>query len=401
MTGTVAERKKLACESRMKEIMTEYFTQVFTADRPRAWVTSGAPVELLLAYDVIPIFPENYGAMVGARHMGSDLCSVAEGLGFDKCVCSYARCTIGSTEAGEGPLGALPPPDFLLACNNGCGTMFKWFEVLSRRFDVPLLFFDTPYCDGEPKSRDREYMARQLERIIRDLEDILGKKADRERLWEILELSSDTAAIWREIQGLRRAHPSPLNSPDMFINMALIVTLRGTQTAYDYYKSMLDEVKERVLEGVGAVENERYRLLWDHIPMWYALRDFFDFCAEQGACFAVDTYTNVWVGEFDPDHHMESLAECYQTIMPNLRLPQRAAMYVDYIRDYDIDGFVIHSNHSCKSYCLGEYEIARRVTRETGVPGLILDADMVDPNYYSDRQVKDRMLAFLETLESR
>jgi benzoyl-CoA reductase/2-hydroxyglutaryl-CoA dehydratase subunit BcrC/BadD/HgdB len=140
-------------------------------------------------------------------------------------------------------------------------------------------------------------------------------------------------------------------------------------------------------------------LLWDHIPPWYALRDFFDFCAEQGACFAVDTYTNVWQGEFDLGRPLESLAECYQMIMPNLRLPLRASMYVDYIRDYDIDGYVIHSNHSCKSYCLGEYEIARRITAETGVRGIVLEADMVDPKFYSESQVKQMMQAFLESLD--
>ncbi len=383
----------------MKEVMTAYYTEAYTSDKPKAWVTSGAPVELLLAAGVVPIFPENYGAMIAAQHLGEDLCAAAGDLGFDDCVCSYARCTIASTERGEGPLGALPAPDFLLACNNGCGTMFKWYEVLSRRFGVPLLFLDTPYCGDEPTPRDRAYLVSQLERMLAGLEGILGERVDRDRLWETLRLSSDTARLWGEIQDLRRNRPCPLNSPDMFVHMALIVTLRGTETAYKYYQDMLAQVKERVDAGIGAVENERYRLLWDHIPPWYALRDFFDFCAEQGACFAVDTYTNVWQGSFDPDRPLESLAECYQGIMPNLRLPLRAAMYVDYIRDFSIDGFVIHSNHSCKSYCLGEYEIARRIRRETGVRGVILEADMVDPRFYSEPQVKQMMLAFLESLD--
>jgi benzoyl-CoA reductase/2-hydroxyglutaryl-CoA dehydratase subunit BcrC/BadD/HgdB len=264
---------------------------------------------------------------------------------------------------------------------------------------VPLLFFDTPYCAGEPTPQDRAYLVRQLERILSELGDILGREVDRDRLWETLELSSDTAKLWTEIQGLRRARPSPLNSPDMFVHMALIVTLRGTDTAYRYYHDMLTQVRERVQRGEGAVENERYRLLWDHIPPWYALRDFFDFCAEQGACFAVDTYTNVWQGEFDIARPLQSMADCYQMIMPNLRLPLRAAMYVDYIRDYDIDGYVIHSNHSCKSYCLGEYEIARRITADTGVRGIILEADMVDPKFYSEAQVKQMIQAFLESLD--
>ena len=180
--------------------------------------------------------------------------------------------------------------------------------MLSRRFGVPLLFFDTPYCAGEPTPRDRDYLVRQLERILSELGGILGREVDRERLWETLQVSSDTARLWTQIQELRRNRPSLLNSPDMFVHMALIVTLRGTDTAYRYYQDMLTQVRERVERGEGAVPSEKYRLLWDHIPPWYALRDFFDYCADLGACFAVDTYTNVWQGEFDLERPLESLA---------------------------------------------------------------------------------------------
>ncbi len=394
----MAKKEKLQCEARMKEIMTSYYTEVFTSEKPKAWVTSGAPVEILHAFGVIPIFPENYGAMIGARKMGADLCSAARDLGFDDCICSYARAIIASTERGEGPLGALPKPDFLLACNNGCGTMFKWFEVLSRRFNVPLFFLDTPYAERFVKAHERRYVIEQIKRIVNDIGRLLGKKLTLDDLWEVLKLSSDTAKTWVEIQKLRRARPCPLNSPDMFLHMAIIVTLRGTESAYDYYEEMLAQVKERVEGGVGAVENEKFRLLWDHIPPWYAIRDFFEFCADLGACFAVDTYTNVWQGEFDPSRPFESLAECYQTVMPNLRLPLRSQMYIDYIREYELDGFVIHSNHSCKSYCLGEYEIARRITSETGVRGLIIEADMLDPKFFSEAQVKEKISAFIESL---
>jgi hypothetical protein len=245
----------------------------------------GGPAPQLEVFDLL----QEYGLTVA----WDDLCTAsryADGLaagymGFDDCVCSYARCIIASTERGEGPLGALPVPDLLLACNNGCGTMFKWFEVLSRRFGVPLLCLDTPYCAGEPTIQDRAYLVRQLDRMVSDLGDIPGKRPDREGVWETLKLPSDTARLWVEIQDLRRARPSPLNPPHMFLHMALIVTLRGTENAYNYYQDMLGQVRERVDNGVGAIENERYRLLWDHIPPWYALRDFFDFCAEQGSSY--------------------------------------------------------------------------------------------------------------------
>ena len=58
----------------MREIMTEYYIEAKTADQTGkkvAWITSGGPVEPLIVMDVIPVYPENYGAMIGASHMGA------------------------------------------------------------------------------------------------------------------------------------------------------------------------------------------------------------------------------------------------------------------------------------------------------------------------------------------
>ncbi len=67
-----------------------------------------------------------------------------------------------------------------------------------------------------------------------------------------------------------------------------------------------------------------------------------------------------------------------------------------------IDGFVIHSNHSCKSLLPGRVrDSPARIRKETGVRGIILEADMVDPRFYSESQTKQMMLAFLESLDQR
>jgi hypothetical protein len=50
---------------------------------------------------------------------------------------------------------------------------------------------------------------------------------------------------------------------------------------------------------------------------------------------------------------------------------------------------------------LGQYELLDRVGAETGVPGLVLEADMCDPRLYADEPVKNRIQAFLDLLEAR
>ncbi len=68
--------RKFRAAKRMREIMTEYYIDANSAaqtGRKVAWITSGGPVEPLIVMDVIPVYPENYGAMIGASHMGGDL----------------------------------------------------------------------------------------------------------------------------------------------------------------------------------------------------------------------------------------------------------------------------------------------------------------------------------------
>jgi benzoyl-CoA reductase/2-hydroxyglutaryl-CoA dehydratase subunit BcrC/BadD/HgdB len=71
------------------------------------------------------------------------------------------------------------------------------------------------------------------------------------------------------------------------------------------------------------------------------------------------------------------------------------------IRRFSIDGVIIHSNRSCKPYSLGQYDIQRLIYEKTGVPSLVLEADMTDARVYSDAQAQTRVEAFIETLQNR
>jgi hypothetical protein len=133
----------------MKEIMTHYYIDAKTAgqnNKKVAWITSGGPVEPLIAMDVIPVYPENHGAMIGAAKMGVDLCEKGRGAWATPATCAP---TPGPTSPAPpmdgGPIGGLPRPDMLVCCNNICGTVLKWYEVQARYFKVPLFILDTPF----------------------------------------------------------------------------------------------------------------------------------------------------------------------------------------------------------------------------------------------------------------
>ncbi|MGB9846386.1 MAG: 2-hydroxyacyl-CoA dehydratase, partial [Desulfotomaculales bacterium] len=59
--------------------------------RPLAWVTSGAPVEILRVFGIYTVYPENYGAVCGTARASLPLCQEAENRGYGQDLCSYAR----------------------------------------------------------------------------------------------------------------------------------------------------------------------------------------------------------------------------------------------------------------------------------------------------------------------
>ena len=402
---TEKEKRRLQASQKMKELMTRYYIGAKMAegsDKKIAWITSGGPVEFLIAADIIPIYPENHGAMLGASRMSVELCEVAEGLGYSRDLCSYARGDIGSAITKKSPIGGLPRPDFLLACNNICGTVLKWYQALSRLFNVPLFFLDTPFVHHKLVPESLLYVRRQFEELIDFLEVQTNKKFDRDRLTEVVRYSGESAVLWKAVLNQCTNRPSPMSCFDAFINMAPIVTLRGTKEVADFYREMKNELQERIARGISAVPAERFRLLWDNIPIWYKMREHSELFASYGACLVADTYTNAWVFEgLETEDPLVGLARAYTTAYLNISIDLMVERVVELLSRFSVDGLVIHSNRSCKPYSLGQYDIQRIIHERTGIPSVVIEADMTDARAYSDAQVRTRVEAFMETLQNR
>jgi len=409
MSAAAEEKKKRKFRSatRMREIMTEYYIEAKSAQQSGkkvAWITSGGPVEPLIVMDVIPVYPENYGAMIGASHMGGDLCEKAEALGYSTDLCSYARADIACARENGGPIGGLPRPDMLICCNNICGTVLKWYEVQARYFNVPLYIFDTPFCHTEFPEEARKYVRSQLDEYVAFLEQTCGKAFDMSKSMEVGRLSIEGQRLWQAVLDTAAHKPAPMTAFDAFFFLALIVTLRGTKTVVDFYKELLAEMKERIDKGISAIENERYRLLWDNLPIWYRLKWLSETFASHGASLVADTYTTAWCGSMkyiDENNFIDSMAEAYTRIWLNIGIDEMVKTTLDMIDKYEVDGVVVHSNRSCKPYSFGQYDIQRIIQDQKGIPCMMIESHMNDERSFSESQAATRIDAFMEMIKQR
>jgi benzoyl-CoA reductase/2-hydroxyglutaryl-CoA dehydratase subunit BcrC/BadD/HgdB len=369
--------------------------------RKVAWVTSGAPVEFLKTLGFYILYPENHAALCGTSRVVVDLSTEAENAGYSRDICSYARTDLGSLLSGNSPVGKLPKPDLLMTCTNICQTVLQWYRVLADYFDVPLILIDTPFVYTEVTDHSLHYVIQQIEHGISVAEKVAGRSLVPRDFEETLRLSHLATQLWMQIIESCKHQPAPISVFDQFIHMAPIVEMRGDPDTVDFYAAMKKEVVARVDNGIGVVREEKFRLLWDNLPIWYRLRYLAEFLGSKGFVIAASTYTAAWgdlAALIDPDHPLESMARTYIHPILNRSTADKLSSMRGMINDYHLDGVILHSDRSCKPYSIGQIDQRDRIIREDGIPALILEADHNDPRAYSEEQVANRLEAFTEML---
>jgi benzoyl-CoA reductase/2-hydroxyglutaryl-CoA dehydratase subunit BcrC/BadD/HgdB len=395
----------LECSERLRKILTRHYLLARHAARamPVAWITTGAPVEILRTLGFYTVYPENHGALCGARKVGVAMSEPAEKAGYSQDLCSYARIDLGLALGARSPVGALPKPDLVVCCNNICQTVLFWYRQLAQHYGIPLLLIDTPFVEGELDEGMVRYVADQIRSLVPQLEGISRQRLDSERLTEVLRRAKNTSDLWGKVLRTLSHRPAPMTIFDAFAHMAPVVSLRGLPVAEAYFETLLAELEGRIRRGIGALTHEKHRLLWDNIAVWFKVADFARKFGQAGCAFVAATYTNAWAETahyLDVNAPYESMAKTYSMVILNRGLDHRFALMKKMVEDFAIDGLVLHSTRSCKPYSLGQYDMRRRFVEECGLPALLIEADTTDPRSYAEGPTATRIEAFLETLES-
>jgi len=390
---------------RMKELLSRQYLEgnYVNGVKKVAWVASGGPVEVLQALGFFVYYPDNHSALCGARKMGVDLSAAAEQAGYSADICSYPRTEIGAFLSGRSPVGKIPKPDLIVCSNNICQTVMQWYQVMAAYHEAPFVNIDTPFLYDEPREHEVAYVQRQIEELIPVAERIAGRTLQHRHLREAVRLGKEASDLWLEILERAKHRPSPLTAFDAFINMGPIVALRGMPSTVAFYRDMLAEVDQRIADGVGAVANERARVLWDNLPIWYRVSWLWRLLGERGVNVVLSNYTYGWAElapVMDPARPLESMARVYLLPYLNRSLRHKLASMQRMVCDFDLQGVILHSDRSCKPYSIGQIDQRERMVKELGVPALLLEADHNDARAFSEEQARARLEAFAETMES-
>ncbi len=404
-------RKKIEATGLMNKYMTDYFYELDRAsksgEKKIAWCTSVGPAELLLSMDFLVYYPENHGALLGTSRMAAEVIPNANAIGYSPDICSYLTADIGAYIKGVTPLSkafegieSVPKPDVLVYNTNQCRDVKDWFAWYSRELSVPLLGIHTHRNPTGIDENVIDSVARQIEDLVQPLEKISGNKFDLNKLKSVVALSRECSELWKEVLETASAHPAPLTFFDGTIHMGPAVVLRGTQKAVDYYKILLKELKERIKNNEGAVQDEKFRLYWEGMPVWGRLRAHSELFAGLNACVLASTYCNSWIfTDFDPEDPFRSMAKAYSELFIVKSDEAKEKYMRKMIEFFNIDGVIYHDAKTCPNNSNNRYGMPQRLEKETGIPSITINGDLNDLRLISDEQTKTNIEAFIEQLE--
>jgi len=387
--------------------------QAYREGKPTAWATAGTPVELLYSMGVQPMLPENSATISAALKKSQNFIEVAEDEGYSYDLCSYFKTNVGAVLSNaEMSVGGTRKPTFMLSSDVICDTHVKWFQVQAERFGVPHFTLDVPHVVSNTNNRQREYFKKyiteQLWELLDFITEITGNEYNKEKAQEIAKNSYEMGKIWQDFFELRKNIPCPVSTRDTFGGLFPLFTMTGLKSPIKLYKRMYREAKERVDNGIGALEKEEFRLMFEGIPFWYNLK-FFSNLERWNAIIVYEPYVYAFTKYTNPDitlndvlnNPVECMADLSLSFWYIYDLQTRFEKFKETVKDWKIDGVILHNNMSCRPNACGMYDLKRKLMKEADIPTLIIDADMNDPRKLNETQVLNKIESFIEILKKR
>ncbi len=371
---------------------------------------------------ILPLYPENFATLCAARGVAVPFIEGALSQGFSNSLCGYTKVGLGY--AGMmAQLGGIPPeapgsgmarPTILLACTDNCDVRKSWFLAMQRYLDVPYHCFDvlTPFPGDLDVEGFRgyyiEYLVGELKACVDFLERQVGRKLDEDKMSEILEIGLKTARVWYECHELRKAVPCPMPSQDMWAMVGPGFFLMGKEDTLVLFRSLYEELKYRVDNKIGAIPEEKYRLMFGGLPPYHGLA-ILNYLEMLGAVCVIETVTYypgpppvIPASITDPYEHLAWWHYRWFTFkMPRTKEGFRHynQVYLDWAADYGVDGTLLHEIASCRVDTIGFLALKDLLLKYRKVPSLIVEGDLIDPRDFDEARFKMEMDAFIEIMD--
>jgi benzoyl-CoA reductase/2-hydroxyglutaryl-CoA dehydratase subunit BcrC/BadD/HgdB len=379
-------RKKYALET------ARLGSRLYSGENRVAWCGIAVPFDLLNAMGITSCFVEFVGAALASAGMADPFLEEAEQAGFIGDTCGYHRTVIGAARKK-----IMPEPDFLIATTCPCSGGIAVMENLAHMFDKDLFVLNIPQENSESNIA---YLADQIKDMVGFVSRHTGGALDKRKLRRAVENTNRTREILKEVYQLAQNVPSPTDGR-LLINFGLVMPLFfGTPAAIDIAQAYKDEFRSRINNGIQGVPDEKLRLLWiqNRIQFNNPLVELLE--KEYQANIVVDELNDIFWDPIDPEDPYRGMARRAAAIPLNGSIQGRIKHLSKLARGYKLDGAINPCHWGCRQGT-GARGLISDGLKEIGVPVLNLEVDCVDTRNYAEGQLRTRIEAFIEMLESR
>ncbi len=409
-------RKSLQSVASFNSYQREWFADVrrqVEEGAPFAMVNANAPQEILRTLGVPFIVNQWWASIVAAKQQTRRYAGLLRAHDFPADVEAYSAQGLAAAfddDAENAPWGGLPVPDFVhaVASSEPALKLFShWADVTGaepyiyeRTIDPrPDLFSDwwarlPEHWDEALEPERIDLMVAELSEVIARIEAATGRSFSQERFIEIMDLVNEQEDYYRKTRDLVAATvPAPIGVVDSMPATMVPQWHRGTVWARDAARDFYEEVKARVEAGLGAVQNERIRLMWVGRGLWSEMGFYQKWEESHGAVFvwsmylalAADGYYRDMSGDRDP---LRALASRFITMGDELRMPSWAGpWHVHEAQTHAVDAAVALQDAD---------PFVVRALRAAGIPVLELTADNFNREGEDAAAIETAITAFIE-----
>jgi benzoyl-CoA reductase/2-hydroxyglutaryl-CoA dehydratase subunit BcrC/BadD/HgdB len=366
--------------------------RLYSGTHHLAWCGVCAPFDLLNAMGISSCFIEYLGAVFAAAESAGQFLEEAEHAGFSADSCGWHRSVIGAAAKRM-----MPIPDVMIATSSPCSVGVAAVEHLARTFGSPLYVLAIPPDDSESSVR---YLADQIRQMVDFVSAHTGDVLDQDRLRYAMNKTNEAREAAIEVFRLAQRIPSPVRAADLRNFGITLPLFLGTDAAVEIAQAYRDEFAARLAQGISGVPGERFRLIWlqEAIQFRHPLIKMLE--QDYQASIVVEELDDIYWEPIDVDDPYTGLARRTIAFPFNGSADHRLKHIKKLVQAYKINGAINPCHWGCRQGT-GARGLINEALRELDVPVINLEVDCADSRNFSEGQLRTRLEAFIEVLDSR
>lgn len=353
-------------------------------EKSYVWSNIFAPCEIMECFGLNTLSIECLSCYLTGYHLEYHFIDYAQNTGIAPTLCSYHKTFVGAVDSG-----VIPKPVYAVTTSLSCDGNLNTFRYLEKKKGVPFTFLDIPYACDEASIA---YLAEQLKTLTKELEVRFQKKFDMEKLKETIRIENETRKELMRFLELQQKHYYPGELISQLYLMMGTHLMMGRQEFLDLVRFMIKDIQTYpIFEGK--------RILWVHLLPFYqeSLRQYFN-SSDKYQVTASDIIID-FRGELDESDPFKALAKKILNNLYNGSYSHKADMLGTLVDELKPDAIIHFCHWGCKQASGGSILLKEKM-KEKNIPMLILDGDGIDKRNSHDGQIKTRLEAFLELIES-